>query len=186
MPASTGITPRLANPHSSGVVRHEGRALNVVTFEESVVGFFSDTADLLGVPKSLAIIYGIVFASPQPLSFADIEYRVNLSKGSISQGLRVLREMGAIKEVSSQSDRAELFTPDMEIRRLIRAFIEHRLQHQLDAGNTRLTMLQQTVPMLPGLDGDTLRARLRQLQIWHDKTRALLPIANTFLKLSAG
>ena len=76
-----------------------------------MVGFFIDAADLLGVPKSVAVRYGIVFASPQPLSFADIEARGTLSKGSVSQGLRVLRQMGAIKEVSVPADRSELLPP---------------------------------------------------------------------------
>ena len=36
------------------------RADSVVAFEGQVVDFFVDAADLLGVPKSVAAIYGIV------------------------------------------------------------------------------------------------------------------------------
>lgn len=64
------------------------------------MGFFVDAADMLGVPKSVAAIYGICFASPEPLSFAEIEARLDISKGSISQGLRVLREVGALRVAS--------------------------------------------------------------------------------------
>ena len=176
--ADSGVT-------SPGVVRADGRLAEVVAFEESVIGFFTDAADMLGVPKSVAIIYGIVFASSEPLSFAQIEARLELSKGSISQGLRVLRSMGAIKEVSKQSDRVELFTPDMEMRRLIQRFMEQRLQQQLDGGKTRLKTLQRTLPLPLRVDGDVLRGRLNQLQAWHDKARALIPVARTFLKLSS-
>jgi len=157
-----------------------------VGFEEAVVEFFVDAADLLGVPKSVAVLYGIVFASSQPLSFADIEARVTLSKGSISQGLRVLREMGAIKEVSAPADRSELFTPDLEMRRLIQRFLEQRLQKQLDAGKSRLGDLQRALPDLEKSHAETLRSRIEQLQSWHEKARALLPIARTFLKLAPG
>ena len=59
-----------------------------VEFEVAVVDFFVGAAHLLGVPKSVAAIYGIVFASAAPLSFADIAARLDLSQGSISQGLR--------------------------------------------------------------------------------------------------
>lgn len=62
-----------------------------------MVSFFIDAADMLGVPKSVAAIYGICFASPEPLSFSDINERLDISSGSISQGLRVLREVGALK-----------------------------------------------------------------------------------------
>jgi len=178
----------IANPTTadaaSGVVRGEGREADLVEFEESVVGFFVDAADLLGVPKSVAILYGIIFASPEPLSFAEIEQRLVLSKGSISQGLRVLREMGAIKEVSTSAERMERFTPDMEMRRLIQRFLEQRLQRQLDTGKTRLTALQRHLPDLAKADAETLRSRLKQLQQWHDKARSVLPVARALLKLT--
>jgi len=167
-------------------VRAFGRAPEIVAFEESVVGFFVQAADMLGVPKSVAALYGIVFASPHPLSFADIERRLGLSKGSISQGLRVLRGMGAIKEVSTPKDRAELFSPDMEMRRLIQRFLELRLQQQLEAGRSRLLDVHSAIPAWQPAEAEILLSRLAQLQAWHDKARALLPIARRFLKLVPG
>src|SRR5689334_14126981 len=109
---------------NSGLVRPGNRPVEVVAFENTTVDFFVDAAELLGVPKSVAAIYGIVFASPEPLSFADIEARLDISKGSVSQGLRVLREVGALKEVSVAADRAELFEPDLELRKLVARFLE--------------------------------------------------------------
>jgi len=176
----------LMTPKARDQLQKQERSASVVGFEEAVVDFFVDAADLLGVPKSVAVLYGVVFASPQPLSFADIEARVTLSKGSISQGLRVLREMGAIKEVSAPADRSELFTPDLEMRRLIQRFLEQRLQKQLDAGKSRLGDLQRALPDLEKSHAETLRSRIKQLQSWHEKARALLPIARTFLKLTPG
>ena len=75
------------------------RPAAAVEFEGGVVAFFTEAAGLLGVPKSVAAIYGLTFASPEPLTFAQIEERLDLSKGSVSQGLRVLREIGALKVV---------------------------------------------------------------------------------------
>jgi len=98
----------------------------------------------------------------------------------------VLREMGAIKEVSAPADRSELFTPDLEMRRLIQRFLEQRLQKQLDAGKSRLGDLQRALPDLEKSHAETLRSRIKQLQSWHEKARALLPIARTFLKLTPG
>ena len=182
MPDATTLMP----PKARNLLQKQERSASVVGFEEAVVDFFVDAADLLGVPKSVAVLYGIVFASPQPLSFADIQARGTLSKGSVSQGLRVLREMGAIKEVSAPADRSELFTPDLEMRRLIQRFLEQRLEKQLAAGKSRLSDLQRALPNLEKSHAETLRSRLEQLQSWHEKARALLPIARTFLKLAPG
>ena len=182
----TTHAPALAGPAAgSGFVLPGDRAADVVAFEAALVDFFVDAADLLGVPKSVAAIYGIVFASPVPLSFAEIEARLDISKGSVSQGLRVLREVGALKEVSTETDRAELFTPDLELRKLVGRFLENRLQKQLASGSARLTALGR---MVPGRNGEAavLRERLKQLQNWHSKARALLPVARTFLKLTSG
>lgn len=173
-----------SNPAGAGysLVLAGGRARESVEFDRQVVDFFVSAADLLGVPKSVAAIYGIVFASPLPLSFAGIEERLDISKGSISQGLRVLREVGALKEVSSTADRAELFTPDLELRKLVARFIENRLQKQLDVGSSRLVALGKVIP---GVDAEAaeLKKRLKSLSDWHSKARTVLPLARTILKV---
>lgn len=180
------VTESSAAPAQDSLVQAGDRPKDAVAFEAQMVGFFVDAAELLGVPKSVAAIYGIVFASPEPLSFADIEARLDISKGSISQGLRVLREMGALKEVSAAKDRTELFTPDLELRKLVERFLENRLKSQLDAGNNRLTGLKQAVPAGRGGQTAELQRRLKALQDWHARARSLLPIARTFLKLTPG
>lgn len=149
-----------------------------------MVDFFVDAAELLGVPKSVAAIYGIVFASPVPLSFADIESRLDISKGSVSQGLRVLREVGAVKEVSTKEDKAELFVPETEMRSLVGRFLENRLEKQLDAGKGKLKALHHGTSAFRNGQQKVMRQRLDKLQQWNDRSRALLPIIRTFLKLT--
>ncbi len=160
------------------------RPSGIVLFETQMVAFFVDAAELLGVPKSVAAIYGIVFASPEPLSFSDIESRLDFSKGSISQGLRALREIGAITEVSTEKDRTELFSPDLEMRRLIQRFLEQRLDTQLKQGKNRLGNLMKSLGVLTGSDQKLITERLQKLQRWHDRAIALMPVAKTFLKLT--
>jgi DNA-binding transcriptional regulator GbsR (MarR family) len=160
------------------------RSADVVAFEQAMVELFVDAAELLSVPKSVAAIYGIVFASPVPLSFADIESRLDISKGSVSTGLRLLREVGAVKEVSTEADKAELFEPELEMRKLAAHFIEHRLQRQLDSGKGRLKRLSEGAGAFERGHQKVIRDRLQTLQRWDKRTRALLPIVRTFLKLS--
>lgn len=88
----------------SGLVKAGDRPADVVAFEEALVSFFTDAADNLGVPKSVAAIYGICFASPEPLSFSDINERLDISSGSVSQGLKVLREVGALRVAETPSE----------------------------------------------------------------------------------
>ena len=169
---------------STTLVLDAGRPTDVVLFERAVVNFFLEAADMLGVPKSVAAIYGVVFASPKPLCFADIEARIDLSKGSVSQGLRVLREVGALAVVARDGDRREFFAPDMELRKLIQRWLAERLQKQVAAGGARLAVLSRSVPALDRPQQSVLRQRLKHLRSWHDKTSRLLPVARTFLALT--
>lgn len=162
-------------------MRPNGRAAEVVRFEESVVAFFLGSASALGVPKSLAAIYGICFASPQPLSFSDVKERLDISAGSISQGLRILKEIGALKVVTTETDKREFFTPDLELRKLVAHYLEQRLEKQLNSGGSALRDIETGIPA--GNGGDKiLQVRLKQLQNWHEKINGLLPLAKAFLQ----
>lgn len=183
-----------ATVHTDQIVTDSGIALiapgtrpdEVVAFEVEVVGFFVDAAELLGVPKSVAAIYGIVFSSPNPLSFSEIEERLVISKGSVSQGLRVLREVGAIKEATGVEPKvrnSQRYEPDMELRKLIRHFLETRLQAQLDAGSGRLQRIEAAMTPLESTGNVILSDRTKYLAGWHKKARALLPLIRSALIL---
>jgi DNA-binding transcriptional regulator GbsR (MarR family) len=169
---------------SSALVRGDSRAPDVVAFEVALVDFFVRGAELLGVPRSVAAIYGIIFASPAPLSFADVEARLDISKGSISQGMRVLRNIGAVRVVEGNDIRRDYFAPDLELRKLVVHFLDERLQRQLSDGSERLKQLSRAVPDSGAGNTATLRERIRQLKNWHDKTKSIVPVIKTLLALT--
>lgn len=145
--------------------------------------FFVDAAEVVGLPKSVAAIYGIVFASPEPLTFAEIADRLNLSKGSVSQSLKVLREMGALKEVSGAADRSERFAPDLELRALVTGFLRAKVQPHLAAGGGRLAELKSkadAIEFLPSEQRKALRGRMGKLGSWHRKGQAVIPLITNF------
>jgi HTH-type transcriptional regulator, glycine betaine synthesis regulator len=136
----------------------------------------------------LGAIYGVCFASPTPLSYSEVRDRLNISAGSISQGLRILREVNALRIVKNPQSKRELFEPDLELRRLVSHYLEQRVEKQLSAGRNRLKAIGDGIPAAAA--GSTkaeqvLKDRLKSLQGWHDKSRLLLPVIRTLLKLSA-
>ena len=167
----------------SALVLAGGREAETVEFEAAIVSFFVDAADLLGVPKSVAAIYGICFASAEPLSFADIEARLDISKGSISQGLRVLREVGALRSAEAplstlnlhlstpDAKRRDYYEPDLKLRKLAAHWIEQRLQSQLDSGKNRLQSIAKSVPVGKNGSAKVLKERVKTLQAWQDQVR---------------
>ncbi len=159
------------------------RAAETLAFEAAVVSFFTDAADILGVPKSVAAIYGICFASPEPLTFSEIESRLDISKGSVSQGLKLLKEVGAIRPVAEESARLERYEPDIELRKLVLHYLEQRVSTQLNAGRGRIREIKAA---LPGTAAGRaiLKERVASLEGWHSKSAALLPLIKGALKLT--
>ncbi|MCX6952809.1 MAG: ArsR family transcriptional regulator [Verrucomicrobia bacterium] len=155
----------------------------MVAFEAEVVDFFVDAVEVIGLPKSVAAIYGIIFAAPEPLTFADISNRLDLSKGSISQSLKVLREMGAVKEVSAIGERAARFVPDLELRALVSGFLRSKVLPQLARGSSRLADLESRAKAIRDDDPDKTRSRqerLEKLASWQRKGQTVIPLISKF------
>jgi HTH-type transcriptional regulator, glycine betaine synthesis regulator len=110
--------------------------------EAQIIAIFVKMAQTLGAPRSLGEIYGLLFATPRPLSFQDIHDRLDLSKGSVSQGLRFLRTVGAIQAVPVDGDRREYFEPVVELRALVVGFLKERINPQLAEWGVRAKALK--------------------------------------------
>ena len=59
--------------------------------EVESIEMFINFLRLLGWPKSVGEIYGLLFVSAQPLAMADIMARTGMSLGAASQCLKLLR-----------------------------------------------------------------------------------------------
>ena len=155
-----------------------------LAFERECITFFSDVVQMLGLPRSMGQIYGLLFACPHPLSFTDIAERLNLSKGSVSQGLRALREVGAIRPDDTLRGRREHFVPETELRKLFSGFLRGSVEPHLKRGARRLHEFKLAHGSALGAQGETgrlLLARLGKLQGWNRKGSAVLPLLTKFL-----
>ena len=161
---------------------------------------FVQMTQVLGVPRSLGEIYGLLFATPQPLAFQDIADRLALSKGSVSQGLRFLRSVGAIQPVVVPGDRREFFEPVVELRALVGGFLRERLNPQLETWGTRAKALkiadferkasdsqvsglksQVSAAGLGAAGRKLLSGRMDKLKTWQKRANTVLPMIGKML-----
>ncbi len=153
--------------------------------EAEVIAIFVQMTQVLGVPRSLGEIYGLLFATPQPLVFQDIADRLRLSKGSVSQGLRFLRSVGAIKPVVVPGDRREFFEPVVELRALVSGFLRERLNPQLEEWGARAKALKVSDFSRPenAASGhlETISGRLDKLKTWQKRANTVLPMVGKLL-----
>lgn len=150
--------------------------------ERELVTIFSDLADLFGNPPSHGAIYGLLFASEEPLSMEDIVSRLGISKGSASQGLRHLEDFGAIIRTREDGDRTSHYSARLELKPLLSGFLKSRLVPRLSANAERLSRLQNLLSDLPETTRTTAEHRLDRITKWHKRATTFLPLAQKLLQ----
>jgi DNA-binding transcriptional regulator GbsR (MarR family) len=145
---------------------------------EMFINFFR----LLGLPKSIGEIYGLLFVSPRPLTMDDLMQRLDISLGAASQGLKALRSVGAVKAVYSPGERRDHFVADLELSRFAASFIKDQLLPKLEQSVQRVQRMEAALGELPEAERKETRARIDELRRWLDRGRTMLPVA---LKLIA-
>lgn len=154
---------------------------SLTSFELGVIELFVHAADLLGIQRSVGEIYGLLFASPRPVTFQEIVDRLGISKGSASQGLRFLRSTGAVHLVYEAGDRRDFYVAETELRSLVSGFLKEKIQPHLESGSRRLEALQghlrtSTEGAESSEQARVLRARFEKLHSWHRKGKTVAPI----------
>lgn len=142
--------------------------------EAELADFFVRMAAILGVPKSVAEIYSLLYASSEPLDFDLIQGRLGMSKGSVSQGLKFLRDQGMILSVRRKGSRRERWQPTPSLA----ASLVSLLRSQV------LPALEQSSPILQRvLEGAQERQatpevleRLSRLGRWNARALELFPL----------
>jgi hypothetical protein len=168
------------------------------SFEQECVLFFAEIVQLFGVPKSVGQIYGLLYASPVPLSFSDIVERLDISKGSASQGLQLLRSLGAILEADSASPSISasnvngsgasgmpratrvVYAPELSLRQLVTGVLRERIAPMATMGTGHLKRLRELAELAPENTKFYL-GRAKQLETWRKRFTTVLPLLTALL-----
>jgi DNA-binding transcriptional regulator GbsR (MarR family) len=144
--------------------------------EVEIIDLFVQVSRVLGQPRSLAEIYGVLFIAERPLAMDDLIERLALSKGSASQGLRFLRNIGAVKMIYVPGDRRVHYEAVAELRNLITRFLRDQIVPQLETGQARLERIAEMIRQLPPAQRGRLNGRVAMLQSWSKRGRKFLPL----------
>ena len=144
--------------------------------EAEIIGLFVQFARILGLPRSLAEIYGLLFICNTPLPMDELISRLALSKGSASQGLRYLRQIGAIDTVYVPGERRTHYEAVAQLRQLAVRFLRDQIVPHLDNGLLRLERISGLVAELPNASRQRVGGRVKMLQSWEKNARRVLPL----------
>ncbi len=153
-----------------------------IAFEGECVAFFADIVQLFGIPKSVGQIYGLLYASYQPLGFTSIVERLEISKGSASQGLQLLRSLGAINEAEAQDGTARgvAYEAELSLRQLVTGVLQERLAPLASAGARRLKRLKYLAAQSPE-NAPFYLDRSKQLENWRKRFTTVTPLLAALL-----
>jgi DNA-binding transcriptional regulator GbsR (MarR family) len=155
-------------------------ALGVI--ERQVVDFFVDGVRVLGLPRSIGEIYGLLFVSQEPLALDDLVAGLGISKGSASQGLRALKGLGAIREVQVGSERRAYFVAAVELKRLVGGFIREQIRPHLESGRSKISRMEESAKCeLEPQRREFLTERLNRLDHWLKSGGRVLPVIQKLL-----
>ncbi len=156
------------------------------SLKEASIEYFVSFVQIFGLPKSVGQIYGLLFVSVRPLAMDEIVEHLGISKGSSSQGLTLLKGLGAVASEQIPGDRREHFKADINVSRIVTHFFDNQLQPRLDNGESRLKEILRLAQELEQEEGGTENAgvvtRIKALQKWQKRGMNIIPMVIRWLK----
>jgi DNA-binding transcriptional regulator GbsR (MarR family) len=157
-------------------------SVRLTPVEIEAIELFVQYSRAFGQPRSVAEIYGLLFVSPVPLTFNDLVERLQLSYGSTSQGLKYLRELGAVRVVEGDQRRTQ-YAAVAELRNLAGSFLRQQVLTHLSDSETRLDRITAHAQSLSGEAKTHALARVALLKSWKKNGNRVLPF---LLKMLGG
>ena len=146
------------------------------------IDFFVRLMSLLGLPRSVGEIYGLLYFTPSALTMDQIASRLEISIGSASQGLKTLRSLKAVKTTYVQGDRRDHYLAESEFRRLFSTFLNDEILPHLNSANDRISRMEKEIPKNSN-DLDFYNIRIEKLKRLTKASGRLLPTLARLLKL---
>jgi DNA-binding transcriptional regulator GbsR (MarR family) len=151
--------------------------------EREVIELFVRMADVLNLPRSVGEIYGLLFISSAPQCLDDCRIRLNISKGSTSQGLKILRSFGAIRTVYIPGDRKDYYVAETSLRKIASGFASEQIQPHVSSGKERIERIQELMDEQGDENREALQEKIDLLANWQKRAGKTLPL---ILKLIGG
>lgn len=150
--------------------------------EKEIVDIFVRIAGVLNLPRSVGELYGVLFVSPEPMCIDDLMRKLKISKGSTSQGLKILRSFGAVNPVYVPGDRRDFFAAEAELRKIAAGFVKEQVYPYLENGKERMGRIEGLLANEAPGKQEFVAERVKRLQGWQKRANALLPFALNFIK----
>ena len=146
------------------------------------IDFFVRMMGILGMPRSVGEIYGLLYFSEEPLSMDQIVQKLGMSLGSASQGLKTLRSLKAVRTSYVAGERKDHYQAETEFRRLFSNFLKEEILPHMESASQRIKRMETVLPPDQSED-EFYRVRIEKLKKLTRAGGRLLPALAGLLKL---
>ena len=146
------------------------------------IDFFVRMMGILGMPRSVGEIYGLLYFSEVPLPMDQIVTKLGMSLGSASQGLKTLRSLKAVRSSYVPGDRRDHYQAETEFRRLFSNFLKEEILPHMESAKERIDRIQDALPE-DSEDQEFYQIRIEKLKKLTRAGGRLLPALAGLLKL---
>jgi DNA-binding transcriptional regulator GbsR (MarR family) len=146
------------------------------------IDFFVRMMSMLGMPRSVGEIYGLLYFSRSPLPMDQIVSRLGISLGSASQGLKTLRSLKAVRSSYVPGDRRDHYLAETEFRRLFSNFIKEEILPHMESAQDRINRMEDSLSELNAGDDEFYKIRIEKLKRLSRAGSRLLPALAGLLK----
>lgn len=154
-------------------------------WELAVLDVFVRAAALFGVRKSVAMVYGTLYCSREPISAQEIQDKLKISRGSVVEALLFLRRLGAARVHLKIGERRDYFTAETDLKKFAQGFLREILVPASEKADIRLAQAEeaagtQSVPA-ESPDAAFARSRIAELTLWKSRFTEALPLLDGLL-----
>ena len=107
----------------------------------------------------------------------DIINRLDISSGAASQGLKLLRGLGAVRAVYFPGDRRDHFAADLELSKFATVFITEELRPRIEQALQRVRHMESLLAEMAAEESQATRRRVVRLRHRLEKDEKMLPWA---------
>ena len=139
-------------------------------------------SQLIGFPKSIGQIYGLLMFSDKPMSAEDIGVALAVSKATISNSMRQLSSWGVIRQVWVHGDRKDHYEVIEDFKAVIRVAMEDVFKPRIQSSGQRIERIESFLEDEKGtgeISPELYQLRMRRMKSmakYHQTIAKTLPL----------
>lgn len=98
--------------------------------QERFIRRWGDMGSRWGIPRSTAMLHGLLYLAPEPLSPEDMCALLHIARSNVSTSLRELEDYRLVYRESRPGDRRSYYTAEADVWEMARRILEERRRRE--------------------------------------------------------